>query len=455
MKVSAGSKLDMLFRDVEVEARAVDVAVHDGIIHSIEPAGSGTTASEVIGGNGGALIPGLYDHHIHLAALAAANQSLLFDRSFAVNVRKVAEAESASEWIRCVGYHESILGELDRGKLDALVPTRPIRVQHRSGAMWVVNSAGLALLGLSSESGQLFGADSQIRALVPTVPIDLISTARRLADFGVTCVTDLTPSSALEDLEFLAAAATRPDFALCLAVTGSTEVAQASVAGVERGPVKVVVDDYSLPAFDELCESFRLAREARRTVAVHCVTRVGLLLALAVWQELGSQPGDRVEHGAIIPIEAIPQLRELGITVVTQPSFVFERGDQYTSDVDPSEQGDLWRCGSLRAAGIPVGGSTDAPFGDPDPWKAVASATDRTTATGRVLGPDERIDTAAALDMFLTSAGDPGGKVRRVAVGARAELCLLHTPLAEALRDPHSDAVRATMCRSQLFLRDR
>ena len=56
------------------------------------------------------------------------------------------------EWIRAVGYDESESGALDRGRLDALAPGRPVRVQHRSGAMWVLSSAALEQIG-AAESG--------------------------------------------------------------------------------------------------------------------------------------------------------------------------------------------------------------------------------------------------------------------------------------------------------------
>mgnify|MGYP000371484137 CR=1 FL=1 len=36
----------------------------------------------------------------------------------------------------------------DRERLDALAPERPVRIQHRSGSMWFVNSKGLERLGL-------------------------------------------------------------------------------------------------------------------------------------------------------------------------------------------------------------------------------------------------------------------------------------------------------------------
>ena len=69
------------------------------------------------------------------------------------------------------------------------------------------------------------------------------------------------------------------------------------------------------------------AHAAGRPVAVHCVTRVQLVLTLAALDAAGRLPGDRIEHGAVIPAESLPDLR--GLTVVTQPHFVAERGEQY------------------------------------------------------------------------------------------------------------------------------
>jgi predicted amidohydrolase YtcJ len=45
-----------------------------------------------------------------------------------------------------------------------------------------------------------------------------------------------------------------------------------------------------------------------------------------------------------------------------------------------------------------------------------------------VVGPDERIDPAAALDLFLGRAGAPAVR-RRVEPGAPADLCVLDRPL--------------------------
>jgi predicted amidohydrolase YtcJ len=130
-------------------------------------------------------------------------------------------------------------------------------------------------------------------------------------------------------------------------VTGAPSLDPDAAPGLERGPVKVVVADHCLPSIDDLIVAFRSARRQRRPVAVHCVTRVALVLALAAWHDVGSVTGDRIEHGAVIPLEFVADIRELGLSVVTQPSFVSERGDDYRRDVDAADQDDLGRCRRL------------------------------------------------------------------------------------------------------------
>ena len=144
-----------------------------------------------------------------------------------------------------------------------------------------------------------------------------------------------------------------------------------------------------------------------------------------------------VEHGAVIPADLRSRVRSLGLVVVTQPSFLCAtRGDRYLADVPAGEHADLWRCGSLVAAGVRLAAGTDAPYGDADPWRAIAAATDRRTTAGAVLGPDERVPAAVALGFFLTAADDPAGPARRVAVGQPARLCLLDRPLPDVLAAP-------------------
>ena len=56
---------------------------------------------------------------------------------------------------------EVVAGPLDRAALDDVEPRTPVRVQHRSGILWTLNSAGLAAVGLPDHpDGRLRSADS-------------------------------------------------------------------------------------------------------------------------------------------------------------------------------------------------------------------------------------------------------------------------------------------------------
>jgi predicted amidohydrolase YtcJ len=167
------------------------------------------------------------------------------------------------------------------------------------------------------------------------------------------------------------------------------------------------------------------------------VTRLQLVLALAAIEAAGAAAGDRIEHGSVIPGDLIPQLVRLGLTVVTQPGFVAERGDEYLTDVDAEDLPHLYRVRSLLDAGVSVALSTDAPYTNPNPWRAIGAAVYRRTPDGAVLGPDERVDAATALGLFTSD--EP------IEVGSRADLCLLETPTADVLADPAAAPVRATL----------
>lgn len=461
----------LLLRDVEVDGRRVDVAVRDGHVAAIGPAPgslSPDAGEPVVDGHGGALIPGLHDHHIHLFATAALDRSV---RCGAPHVRtpedlgRALRSAPGTGWVRGVGYHERVAGDLDRYGLDAHLPDRPVRLQHRSGAQWVLNSAACAAVGLDTgplpdgaerdergrATGRLRRLDGWLRGRVPAEPApDVAALSRRMAAWGVSGLTDATPVTTPDELAALAGAGVVQH----LQLTGSPTLTEATFpAGVARGPVKVVLGDHDLPPYDDVAAWFARAHRAGRPVAVHCVTRVALVLALAAWAEIGAHPGDRIEHASVTPPELLGTISELGLTVVTQPAFVAERGDDYLADVDPADRGDLYRCASLRDADIAVAGSTDAPYADPDPWRSIAAAVARTTPEGAVLGADEALAPRAALDLFLAPLADPGGPPRRVRAGAPADLVLLAAPLDLALREPAAELVTTTVIAGEIIAR--
>lgn len=463
----------LVLRDVVVDGRLVDVRTVDGVIAEVDRPLRPRPGDDVVDGGRGALLPGLHDHHIHLVALAAAEQApwvgppvVTGPDQFGAALDAAHVALDGDEWLRAVGYHESVAGPLDRWRLDALVTDRPVRVQHRTGDWWVVNSRGLAALGLvdaeagtsgdragverdaeGRPTGRLVGSAGWLRERLPAPPPpELAAVGRRLSRYGVTGVTDLTPTTSLDDLAPVAEAATTGALPQRVVVSGGPRLAEADPpAPLRRGPVKLVVADYALPGLDDLVRWMRRAHAVGRPVAVHCVTRGGLGLALAAWDEAGSLAGDRVEHASVVPPDLRSRMAARHLVVVTQPGFVQERGDRYLAEVAADDLPHLYPCRSLIEAGIAVGGGTDAPFGHPDPWRAIATAVERRTSDGAPLGVREGVSPERALALFLTPPEAPGGERRRVTVGAPADLCLLDGPLSQILEEPSSSHVALTV----------
>jgi predicted amidohydrolase YtcJ len=447
-------------RNVEIDGRAgLDVRLDGGRIAAIAPGLAGT--GEAVDGRGGALIPGLADHHAHLLALAAKAGSVALDDvasagQLRARIAAAAGDRPAGAWIRAVGYHEGAAGDLSRAELDTLAPRHPLRLQHRTGALWVLNSLALAALGAAAPppcvergddgapTGRIWRGDAWLAERLGAEPPDLAPVGRQLAAYGVTAVTDASVTTDAGAAAHLAAARRGGDLPQRLTLMSGGPLAAPDDGAFVVGPVKVLLDDHALPALDDFVGRIEQARAWNRAVAVHCVTAAELALALAAFGAAGAQPGDRIEHGGVIAAAAIEVLRALRLTVVTQPAFVRERGDRYVAEVDPVDQPDLYRCASLLAAGVPVAASSDAPYGSPDPWLAIAAAAERRTRRGLRLGEGERVSPDRALGLYLGAPADPAGPPRRVAVGSPADLCLLDRPLREALAEPSADHVVAT-----------
>ncbi|MEU1981051.1 amidohydrolase family protein [Nocardia sp. NPDC019395] len=456
----------LLIRDAEVTGvPRTDVLIRDG---SVVAVGNDliTTGLPVLDAGGGALLPGLHDHHLHLYALAAEANSIRCGPPRVNTPGDLASALAAAPgdgWIRGVGYTETVAGLLDSAALDALCRERPVRIQHRSGALWVLNSIAARLAGLDTATepgverdgaghatGRVWRADTWLRSRLPdTGPPDLAEVGAQLARYGVTGITDATPDLTDDALEGLIEAATSGTLPQRLNLLG-VPLGRLVDPGVGTGAYKIVLADSGLPEIDSLTATVARAHDLGRPVAVHCVSREALLILLAVFDETGTVPGDRIEHGALVPAESIDALRRLGITVVTQPGFLADRGDDYLRRVDPADLPDLYRCRSLCDGGVRLTLSSDAPYGPLDPWQVITAAVARRAPGGAVVGATETLRAPAALARYLAPLHDPGGPARTVAPGTTADLVLLDQPVARMLARPAAGAVRTTLIGGQV-----
>ena len=440
----------LLIANAEVGGIAgLDVRCRKGAIVEVGPGLPRSPGDRVLDADGGALLPGLHDHHIHLLALAAASRSI---RCGPPEVATPAELRAAlrnapgTGWIRGVGYHESVAGLLNRKLLDGFESDRPVRIQHRSGKMWFLNSAAVHRLGIDCTDGQLFRADRLVRERLADdadVQATVEGTSIRLARYGVTGITDTTHTNDEDTPAFFQRLRLRQNVNLM----GDESLAS--------GSLKIMLDDADLPTFDDFQSRIENAHRQDRPIAIHCVTRTELVFALAALREVGTIRGDRIEHAAVVDDASLELLRETpaetgDLTVVTQPNFIAERGDQYRRDIDAAEQPHLYRCRSFINAGVPLAGGTDAPFGDANPWAAMRAAVHRRTRAGATIGAKETLAPEQALALFTTPLANPGGEPRRVEVGAAADLCLLDRPWRDARSSLKAEQVVATVSRGGL-----
>ena len=457
----------MLITNAEVFAlppdatRNADIRLEDGHIAAIGNlrVAPGETIFDACGG---AVLPGLHDHHIHLLSYAASLDSVACGPPQVNSARELASAlqqdRDRSDWLRGYGYHESVAGEIDNKWLDDVVPDRPVRVQHRSGRLWMLNTAALQMLRENGATraelpldGRWYDQDIALGDLVGKTVPPVSRASRRLASFGVTGLTDMTPTNTSETFDLMTDLSGTGDLLQSVTLAGTSGLSFPVVSrGARTGATKIHLHESALPPFPELCARITCSHQQERAVAVHCVTETELVFTLAALRESGVRDGDRIEHASVTPPELVEQLKALNLIVVTQPNFIPERGDAYLDAVPTQEHAWLYRVGTFLDAGIRTAGGTDAPFGNADPWLAMRAAVTRTTASGRSLGRAEQVSPEAAVALFMGSADEPATP-KRVTVGAVADLCILDSPWRIARRHLSSHFVAATLCSGELI----
>jgi predicted amidohydrolase YtcJ len=391
--------------DVRVGGAVLDCRIRDGVISELGPNLAYVEGEQRLDGAGGELVPGLADHHIHLRALAAAKRSI----DLAGAALETALDAPGTGPLRIVGAAHG----MTRSELDALWLDRAVRVQHRSGALWVLNSAALQLLDSPAtaqerDTGQFWRSPPRLAVPADDDAAALRGIGAELASRGVTHVTDATAHDGDPSMFRVV-----DQHVLALSPGGA-------------GPLKIVVPDHRRVDLAELSHQVEGAHASGRGVAVHAVTAAALALAIAALTEVGVHPADRIEHAAVCGDAAAAQLARLAVPVVTQPTVYAKFADRFRQESEPQERDLLWRYAGLRDAGVAVVASSDAPFGDADPWATVHAAA-------CALPAPERVDAAVALNSMLTSADAPAAAARQVRSGAPADLCLLAGSVAATL----------------------
>ena len=496
--------VDLILRNgvVHTPAGGDAVAVAGGVIAAVGEgaelmrlAGAGT---EVIDCGGRAIVPGIVDAHCHLFAAAAALNVVDCRPAATPDVAAVVGAlrNAASDgegWVRGYGYDDSPVGlgqHLNRHDLDAVSTQRPVRVEHRSGHACVLNSVGLALVGIGRDTpdppggvivrdasgeatGLLLEMDGWIRERVgPHSSADETALRRlgqRLLRYGITTVTDAGPDNGLERWQSFADAINNEALPLRvtmmvgfgrLAEMRRAELGYGSAACngmLTVGHAKVMLTASSgelRPHPVELGEMVAAAHRQGFPVAIHAVERdavVAAALALTDAPPLTASDGgivrDRIEHCAECPPDVLELVAASGAAVTVNTGFLHYDGERYQRTVDADLLPHLYPAGALATRGIPTALASDAPVVEPNPWSAMAGAVTRRSADGAAL---DGVNVPSVADALRMHSG--GGCI---AAGYPADLAVVEPdPLAVPVDALPSVRAAVTVAGGRVVWRD-
>ena len=168
-------------------------------------------------------------------------------------------------------------------------------------------------------------------------------------------------------------------------------------------------------------------------VAVHAVTENAVSSACeAIEYALREFPKPdhrhRIEHCSVCSPSLAGRIAEAGIMVVTQPQFIHYNGDRYLNTVPEDGQRYLYAIRTLIDNGVEAAMGTDFPITPPDIIMGIFAASARSTLSGRIISPGERISPLKAIELCTNSAARAifeDNERGSITPGKRADLVVL------------------------------
>ncbi|WP_431779201.1 amidohydrolase family protein [Microbacterium aurantiacum] len=485
VRVIADVRLRAAERTDPFEDDLVDVHLSDGLVVDIAPAGALPRTGAVLDGEGRFLIPGLWDHHVHVTQWALVAQRTA--------LHAAASARAAAELMG----RAPVLGDgrrVGNGFRDALWPDEPTRalldaatgdvpsylINADVHSVWL-NSAAFRREGIApTDDGMLreepaFEISRRLNAVEPSESDRLVSDmARRAAARGVVGIVDLDMAWNEEAWARRARAgfdALHVEFGiypgwLDRAIAEGLRTGEPARGGasdlVRVGPLKVITDGslgtrtaacshpYPGPLDgrgaltvgpDELRDLMTRAAGAGLACAIHAIGDVANSHALDAFAATGAW--GTIEHAQLVAHADIPRFARLGVGASVQPEHALDDRD-LTDRLWAGQTAQPYPLRALSDAGANLLFGSDAPVSALDPWAAIAAAVHRTRDGRDAWQGGERIDPLTAL-----AASTHGGSQapQRIEPGAPADLALCDTDPVAA----DDAALRATRVSATLL----
>ncbi|SDO79385.1 hypothetical protein SAMN04487848_2150 [Microbacterium sp. ru370.1] len=461
----------------------VDLVLADGVIVDIAPTGNLRPTGAVVEGEGGWLLPGMWDHHVHVLQWA-----LAADR---VPLGEVASAHDAAAVMALApvvdgrrigsGFRDGLWA--DKPRLDLLdaatgdVATYLINADVHS--VWM-NSAAFRREGFAPVApGMLVEEDAfeisrRLNAVDAQTADDAVDRmARAAAARGLVGLVDLDMTwndgpwqrRAARGFDTLRVSyGTYPqhlDRAIAEGLRTGDRVRGGRDDLIRVGPLKAITDGslgtrtaacaHPYPgdpanhglltvAPGDLVDMMTRATAAGLECAIHAIGDVANSHALDAYAVTGAV--GTIEHAQLVAHADIPRFARLGVAASVQPEHALDDRDM-TDAIWAGQSAQPYPLRALADSGANLRFGSDAPVAPLDPWAAIASAVFRTRDGREPWQAHQRVGIGTAI-----AASTAGGSTTptEIAPGAIADLVIVGVdPLAADERALRSMPVRATL----------
>ncbi len=125
----------------------------------------------------------------------------------------------------------------------------------------------------------------------------------------------------------------------------------------------------------------------------------------------GVKPGQTIlVHGQFIRPDQVQELKSLGIFPSMFPMHTFYWGDWYEQIVGPEQAARISPMRSILNTGLHATSHTDAPVALPNLTQVAWATVNRTSRSGKVIGPDERVTPYEAMQMITIWGAEQFGE---------------------------------------------
>lgn len=451
--------------------------------------------AEEVSLEGKTMIPAFLDAHSHFSACANGllQCSVESARDFHELVDKIRTYIKENEipegsWVMVRDLDPEVLREKkvpDKTVLDQASNRHPIVLQHKSGHVGVLNSAGLAWMGIDGNTpdpsggridkrdGEATGyleenAFIQMQSRIPAVSgenlIQAYGKAQEMyASYGITTIQEgMMPKEMIPLYQYLGKEKKLwLDVVAYPAAADGEEIDEALKEhlnayrdGFRLGGYKIFLDgspqsrtawmrtpylgteDRGYPTLtdEQVEESVNMALKKNRQLLAHCNGDAAAEQYLRVLEQAAAAGADVagtrpvLVHGQLLGLDQIPRLKKLGVIPSFFVAHVYHWGDTHIRNFGYDRAALISPAAAAGEAGIPYTFHQDAPVIRPDMMETVWCAVNRITRDGVCLGEGQRIPVLEALKAVTIRAayqyGEETGK-GSIEEGKQADFVIL------------------------------